>query len=263
MTGRPEEIGPLLARLGQPDDPLYPPGWKPMRYDGDIAVGARGTHGVITAYEPGRLLEFTFPDGMGITGTHTFTITPVGPGRSRVRHTVDADAVPLAWLVWHTAIRPVHDAVLEELLDRLSAATGTPPVRPAVPAPYARLLRWFERPRTQATDVRLGGLATGALPRIDFADAFAVDRRPRTTADPQAWSDAIFHDPPTWVQGLMGLRERLVGFVGIERGGSDAFAVLARDGDEVLLGSDAGHLDFRAVVRREAERIVLTTLVQL
>jgi hypothetical protein len=61
----------------------------------------------------------------------------------------------------------------------------------------------------------------------------------------------------------MGLRQALVGLVGIERGSSESFTVLARDGAEVLLGSDAGHLDFRAVVRTESEQVVLTTVVQL
>jgi hypothetical protein len=263
VSSGPAEIGPLLARLGQPDDPLYPPSWPPMRYDGGVAVGARGTHGIVSAYEPGRLLELSFPPGMGITGKHAFTVTPLGDGRSRVRHVVDADATPVMWLVWSVAIRPAHDAVLEELLDRLATATGTPPVRPAVPSRYARLLRWIRRPQARATDVRLDGLATGALPRIDYADAFAVERRRETPDDPRAWADVIFHSPPAWVAALVGLREVFVGLVGIERGGPDAFAVIAREGDEVLLGSDSGHLDFRAVVRTEPEQVVLTTVVQL
>jgi hypothetical protein len=253
----------LLARLGQPDDPLYPPSWPPMRYAGGIVVGARGTHGVISAYEPGRRLEWSFPAGMGITGTHAFTVTPSDHGRSLVRHVVDADATPVMWLAWIVGIQPAHDAVLEELLDRLSAATGTPPARPAVLAAHARLLRWIARPRAQAADVRLDGLAAAALPRIDFSDAFAVERRRETPDDPQAWADAIFHSPPAWVAALMGLRQALVGLVGIERGSSESFTVLARDGAEVLLGSDAGHLDFRAVVRTESEQVVLTTVVQL
>jgi len=263
VAGGPEEIGPLLARLGQPDDPLYPPSWPPMRYEDGIVVGSRGTHGVISAYEPGRLLEWSFPAGMGITGTHAFTVTPLDHGRSHVRHVVDADATPVMWLVWSVAIRPAHDAVLEELLDRLAAATGNPPVRPSVPSVHARLLRWIQRPGTKVADVPLDGLAAGALPRIDYSDAFAVERRRETPADPQAWADAIFHSPPAWVVTLMGLREALVGLVGIERGTPDAFAVLAKDDDEVLLGSDAGHLDFRAVVRTESERVVLSTVVQL
>jgi hypothetical protein len=53
------EVGPLLDRLGGPDDVLWPsPAWVPMLLDGPLAVGVAGGHGPIryrvTAYEPGR-----------------------------------------------------------------------------------------------------------------------------------------------------------------------------------------------------------------
>jgi hypothetical protein len=38
---------------------------------------------------------------------------------------------------------------------------------------------------------------------------------------------------------------------------------VARSGDEVLLGSDERHLDFRVSVRREPTRVVVTTVVCL
>ncbi|MBB3036986.1 hypothetical protein [Hoyosella altamirensis] len=147
VPGSPNDIAPLLATLGQPNDVLYPPLWEPMQFDGPIAVGASGTHGTISAYAPGHLMEITFPNGMGITGTHTFTVASSGARHSLVRHEVDADATAKAWLIWHTLIRPSHDAVLESLLDRLQTALSEPPARPFAPSVYARLLRWFERPR--------------------------------------------------------------------------------------------------------------------
>ena len=154
VAAEPAEIAPLLASLGQADDVLYPPGWKPMRFDKPVGVGASGTHGTITAYEPGRLIEIAFPRGIGITGSHMFTVTPLGAGRSRVQHEVVADATVIAWLGWHAMVRPAHDAVLEELLDRLQAAVGAPPERPAGLSPHARLLRRLERP-SEAAFVRL------------------------------------------------------------------------------------------------------------
>ena len=77
------------------------------------------------------------------------------------------------------------------------------------------------------------------------------------------WARAVFHNPPNWVAALLGLREALVALVGIERGGHEAFSPVAVDEHEVLLGSDAGHLDFRASVRREPDRTVVTTIVQI
>jgi hypothetical protein len=86
---------------------------------------------------------------------------------------------------------------------------------------------------------------------------------PGTPLDPQAWADAVFRDPPRLVLAALGLRELLVGLVGIDRAGRGAFDTLARTEDEVLLGTDSNHLDFRASVRREPDRVVLTTVVQL
>jgi hypothetical protein len=65
------------------------------------------------------------------------------------------------------------------------------------------------------------------------------------------------------VIAALGLRQALVGFVGIARGDTSAFDTLARTEDEVLLGTDDGHLDFRASIRREPERVVLSTVVAL
>jgi hypothetical protein len=126
-----------------------------------------------------------------------------------------------------------------------------------------RLLRATETPRAYATTPPRTPLLAGALGRVDWTDAQAVRALPGAPLDPATWADAVFRDPPRWVLAAMGLRELLVGLVGIERSGSQAFDTLARTADEVLLGSDAGHLDFRASVRREPDRVVLTTVVQL
>jgi hypothetical protein len=90
-----------------------------------------------------------------------------------------------------------------------------------------------------------------------------VDVGPGMPQDPQVWADAVFRDPPPVVVGLLGLRQALVGLVGITRGSRSAFDTLARTPDEVLLGTDDGHLDFRVTVRREPHRVVLSTAVTL
>lgn len=147
VAADPVDLAPLLATLGQPDDMLYPPVWKPMEFDRPVGIGATGTHGTVSAYEPGRLIEIQLPSAAGIVGAHTFIVTPLGARRSRVRHEVIADAGIVGWLVWHIAIRPAHDAVLEQILDRLQVAVGAPPARFVRLSPYARVLRWIETPR--------------------------------------------------------------------------------------------------------------------
>lgn len=264
----PERLGPLLDRVGGPDDRLWPsPQWGAMVLDGPVAVGAAGGHGPIryrvTGYEPGRRVEFTADPGIGLEGTHTFTVEPDGGSGSVLRHVIEGRLSGSMVLAWPLVVRWIHDAVLEDLMDRAEAVVGTGPARPARWSPYVRLLRLVRSARARETELAAGGLLDGALARVDFADAHAVAAAPGTPLDPQAWADAIFHDPPAWVVAAMGLRQAVVGFVGISRGDTSAFRTLARTDDEVLLGTDDGHLDFRASVRREPKRVVLSTVVTL
>ncbi|HYH30962.1 MAG TPA: DUF2867 domain-containing protein [Pseudonocardia sp.] len=262
-----ERVGPLLDRLGGPDDMLWPtPAWEPMVLDRPVAVGAAGGHGSIryrvTAHEPGRRVEVAFEPGQGLDGWLTFSAEPAGPGQTLLRQEAEARLGGVMRLAWPVAVRWAHDCVLEELFDNAERAVGREPARPFRRSPWVRLLRALESPRASATAPPRTPLIAGALARVDWTDAYAVAVLPGTPLDPQVWADAVFRDPPRWVLAALGLRELLVGLVGIDRGGRGAFDTLARTDDEVLLGSDANHLDFRVSVRREPDRVVLTTVVQ-
>jgi hypothetical protein len=261
------QVGPLLDRMGGPDDVLWPtPAWQPMVLDRPVAVGAAGGHGSIryrvTGYVPGRKVEFEFTPGQGLDGGHTITADPVGPDRTRLRHVAEARLSGVMRLAWPLAVRWAHDAVLEELFDNAERAVGLEPARPVRRSAWVRFLRELDVPWSRPVGPSRTALLAGALPRVDWTDAYAVAALPGTPLDPQAWADAVFREPPRWVVAALGLRELLVGLVGIERAGRSAFDTLARTDDEVLLGADASHLDFRASVRREPDRVVLTTVVQ-
>src|SRR5690349_10153538 len=142
----PERRGPLLDRLGGPDDVLWPSRrWPPMVLDGPVAVGAAGGHAAIryrvTAHEPGRRVEFTFDPRMGLHGTHVFSVEPDGGSGSILRHAAGGRLSGRLVLLWPLAIRWLHDAVLEDLLDRAEVAVGTGPARPNRWSPGVRLLR--------------------------------------------------------------------------------------------------------------------------
>lgn len=105
-------------------------------------------------------------------------------------------------------------------------------------------------------------LLAGALPHIDWSDAYAVPTPSSAPhRDPQEWADAIFQGPPLWIRVLFGVREVVVRMVGIERGGDHVFATVSRRPDEVLIGTDQRHLAFRASVLLEQDRVVLSTVV--
>jgi hypothetical protein len=261
------EAGRLLDRIASTDDPLWPaPAWPPIRFDRPLQVGADGGHGpiryAVTEYRPGRLVGLTFADGMGLRGGHRLEVEPLGPDRCVLRHVIEGRPTGRMRLAWPLMIRWLHDALIEDLLDRAERALGSGPARPARWTPLVRLLRRIIGGRPRTVPVPETPLLATALPRVDFADAYAVRLTPGVTTDPQVWADAIFHDPPTWVVALLGLRQALAGPAGIERGSSSSFATVARDDHEVLLGSDAGHLDFRVSVRVADDQVTATTVVR-
>lgn len=263
-----DEVGRLIDGLSSPDDVLWPaPAWPPMRFDRPLGVGADGGHGPVRyrvcAYEPGRRVACTFTPGTGLEGTHTLEAVAAGPGRTVLRHVLTGRLRGVGLLTWPLAVRWLHDALLEDLLDRAESALCVGPARRSRWSPWVRLLRRVDRPVARAVPVPDTTLLATALPRVDFADAHAVATPHGMPADPQVWADAVFRDPPAWVAAALGLREALVGFAGIARGGSSSFDTVARTGDEVLLGTDEQHLDFRASVRCEPDRVVLSTVVQL
>ncbi|MEV6303066.1 DUF2867 domain-containing protein [Actinoplanes sp. NPDC051861] len=265
-----DEVGRLLDRLASADDPLWPsPAWVPMRLDRPLGVGATGGHGrvryTVTAYEPGRRVEFAFDPRIGMSGTHTFTVEPDGPDRCVLRHHMTGRASGAMRLLWPAVIRNCHDTVLEHLLDNASlAATGDPVAEPVRYPLRARLVVRAATGRVEAVPVPPhASLLHAALPSPDLADAYAVRLHPGTTTDPREWADKIFRDPPRAVSALLRLRNAVVAPFGIERGDRSAFDVLASASGEALLGTDAAHLDFRASVLVEpgadGTRVTLST----
>ncbi|WP_405410661.1 SRPBCC family protein [Streptomyces decoyicus] len=140
------EVGLLLDGLSGDTDRLWPGrDWPPMLLDGPLAPGAAGGHGpvryTVAAHVPGQWVRFTFSGPRGFHGFHEFTVHPAGPDRTLLRHTLAMQARGPARLSWPPAFRHLHDAALEDGLDRAEhACTGTV-ARPARWSRYVRLLR--------------------------------------------------------------------------------------------------------------------------
>ncbi|MFF4409283.1 SRPBCC family protein [Streptomyces sp. NPDC001262] len=140
------QVGALIDTLGSRDDLLWPRhGWPPMTFDQPLSPGAKGGHGpvryTVTTYIPSTWARFTFRAPHGFDGFHEFTVLPLDKERTVLRHTLAMDARGTARLTWPVAWRPLHDACLEDSLDRAElACTGTVK-RPARWSPYVRLLR--------------------------------------------------------------------------------------------------------------------------
>lgn len=115
-------------------------------------------------------------------------------------------------------------------------------------------------------EIKPGWLIAGALDRVDFQDAFAIDVDPSLPNDPQWWSAQMLANPPRTVAAMMGLRNLAMKPFGLktgardESGESEVFKPLARSDHELLVGTDDRHLNFRGnlVTELAGDRLTLT-----
>lgn len=122
-----------------------------MRFDRSLEVGAVGGHGPIRyrveQYEPGRRVLFRFTGPPGLNGTHEWRVAPAGDG-CRIRHSIDGRTAGAMRLAWPFLFRPLHDALIEDALDKAEGRlTGVPvPARPW--SLRVRVLRRLARSRS-------------------------------------------------------------------------------------------------------------------
>ena len=141
-------VGAVVDTLATNDDRLWPRDrWPRMRLDRPLGVGAAGGHGPVAYrcvdYVPGQRAIFEFEPkrwSRGIRGRHRFDV--IADGASTIlRHEIDARTSLGAALRWAFIIRPLHDALVEDALDRGEKETTGTVVRPARWSWYVRLLR--------------------------------------------------------------------------------------------------------------------------
>lgn len=140
------EIGKLIDSLASADDRLWPRDrWPAMRFDRPLGVGAVGGHGPIRysveSYEPGFRIQYRFSQPKGFVGVHRFEAKGLEGERTRLRHVIEMRVQGMARLTWPLAIRPLHDALIEDALDRAQRFAGGQPAQRSW-SPWVRFLRW-------------------------------------------------------------------------------------------------------------------------
>ncbi|KUP96864.1 SRPBCC family protein [Thermobifida cellulosilytica] len=146
LAASPEAVGALVDSLASPDDRLWPAErWPAMRLDGPLAVGARGGHGPVryrvAEYRPGRSVRFRFEAPAGFHGHHEYAVIPLGEEEALLRHSLVMRTTGWARLSWPLFYRPLHDALIEDSLDRACRSLGLAVARPHRWSPLVRLLR--------------------------------------------------------------------------------------------------------------------------
>ncbi len=117
----------------------------------------------------------------------------------------------------------------------------------------------------QKVDLPTETLAALAFPRIDYADAYRMRLPASVPNDIDAVARAALGTAPRWIMLLMRSRDSLAGMIGLKTARRLArsdpghnrlevgdrlgiFKVFDRRADELLLGEDDRHLDFRVSV---------------
>jgi hypothetical protein len=130
-------------------------------------------------------------------------------------------------------------------------------------------------PKIEQSKLPPASRLSSSYARADFADAFSVDLPDNASNDAQSLARHIFARQPAWIPMLLNVRDRVVRPFGLktaheltQTGGDriSLFRVFERHGDEIVLGEDDTHLDFRVSVLVQPspdgqQRLTVTTLV--
>jgi hypothetical protein len=115
-----------------------------MAFDRGLEVGATGGHGplgyTVETCEPGRMVEFSFTKPAAFKGIHRFDLEAVGSNSSMLTHTIEMDAGGASAFRWLFVIRPLHNALIEDALDRAERFAGGKPAKRTW-SPWVRFLR--------------------------------------------------------------------------------------------------------------------------
>ncbi len=161
-----QRVAELIDTLASPQDLLWPKDmWPRMEFDRPLAVGATGGHGPIRyridEYRPGNYVRFRFLGPAGFEGDHAFQIVEVSPMKTLLRHTLEMNTHGLALISWPVVFRPLHDALIEDLLARAEASLHQEP-RVRRWSLWVRLLRWVFSGGKARPQVGLGRTRTGS-----------------------------------------------------------------------------------------------------
>jgi hypothetical protein len=144
-------VGALVDSLASDDDRLWPRAhWPSLRLDRPLSVGAEGRRAFlgerVVEYRAGERLVFELVAPVGLDARHRFEVEPLDDGHAILRHVVEGRSRGKVVLTWPLAIGPLHDALLEDLLDRAQAELGGQPERHEW-SRRVRALRWAYRKR--------------------------------------------------------------------------------------------------------------------
>ncbi|SHO59169.1 DUF2867 domain-containing protein [Vibrio quintilis] len=111
------------------------------------------------------------------------------------------------------------------------------------------------------------------LPQANWADCYEIVAKEKNLKSPAAVAKMFSSQPPWWIKALNGVRNKIVGLIGIKSGEisvdqqqAGAFPIVSQSEQTTVMGFDDWHLNFRVVVetmeKASGTRVRLSTFVQ-
>ena len=141
-----EKLGACLETLSDAQDALWPcENWPPMVLSDGLNIGSSGGHGPVRyrveAHEPLRMVRFRFTGPPGWDGVHSFQIEATESGGAKLTHVIDMKVSIAARLSWVFVFRPMHDALLEDALEKVAQALDPTALQNPRHSAWVRFLR--------------------------------------------------------------------------------------------------------------------------
>lgn len=119
-----EKVAEILTTLSSENDKIWPnEKWPRIKFKNGIKVGTKGGHGPIRysveKYNPKKIIQFRFNKPAGFNGIHKFEINEIDENKVEVKHTIDMITTGKGTFLWFFAIRALHNALLEDALNKL------------------------------------------------------------------------------------------------------------------------------------------------
>ncbi len=146
-------VSSVLKTIGTHNDKVWPVDkWPAMRFQEGLKVGASGGHGpiryTISAHRSGKHIRFAFIRPKLFHGYHEFELHMQSCSSCVLIHRINMNVVGWGIVQWIVAIRFLHDALLEDLLDKVEGNCVVKPKAKHNWSTWVRLLRSIAQPLT-------------------------------------------------------------------------------------------------------------------
>ena len=114
----------LMKTLATKNDLVWPVGqWPRMKFTTKLEKGASGGHGpiryTVDEFDSPTYIQFRFTQPQGFNGVHRFELNELGDKETELKHTIEMTTSFSATIKWILAIRWLHDALVEDALDKV------------------------------------------------------------------------------------------------------------------------------------------------